>query len=107
MIDQHHGWNTSFKPLIWGLVLSLIFTVLAYFIAVEHWLSGWGLVFTIFGICIIQAMTQLIFFMHLFLESKPKWNSLVFFFLVLVMFVVIGGTLWIMNNLNYNVKMHT
>lgn len=102
MIDQRHGWNTSFKPLIWGLVLSVVFTVLAYYLAVSGMITGWSLTYTVLGICVIQVFAQLIFFLHLFLEDKPMWNMLIFWFLVLVVIVVIGGTLWIMKNLNYN-----
>ena len=102
MIDQRHGWNTSFKPLIWGFVLSVIFTTVAFLLADFQLMKGWCMTYTLFGICVIQAFTQLIFFMHLFLEDKPMWHMMVFWFLVLVVIVIIGGTIWIMKNLNYN-----
>lgn len=102
MIDSHHGWNTCFKPLIWGFVLSALLTLAAYFCVTKELFTGWTLTYVIFGLCVVQAFVLLIFYMHLFLEEKPRWNLMLFCFLVLVVIVVIGGTLWIMENLNYN-----
>lgn len=102
MIDQEHGWNASFKPQILGYVLSFLLTATTYLVVTRHHLSDGELLFTIFGCAIAQALFQLIFFMHLGLESKPHWNTITFLFVVLVIVIVIGGSLWIMNNLNYN-----
>jgi len=102
MIDPHHGWNASFKPQFLGFVVSIILTVASYRIVTHYHLTNWLLTFTIFGFGTAQALVQLVFFLHLGLESKPHWNTITFLFMVLVIFVVIGGSLWIMNNLNYN-----
>ncbi|MEM7175254.1 MAG: cytochrome o ubiquinol oxidase subunit IV [Chlamydiota bacterium] len=107
MIDAHHGWNVSFKPLILGFVFSLILTLAAYRIVVYYHLSCWVLTFTLIGLGVIQTLIQLVFFLHLGLESKPRWNLMMFLFTVLLMTVLVGGSLWIMHNLNYNVmEMH-
>ena len=104
MIDRHHGWNVSFKPLVIGLILSLIFSVAAYRIVTHYHLPHDVLTFTIVGLGTLQAIIQLVFFLHLGLESdRPRWNLMMFLFGVLVMFLVIGGSLWIMHNLRYNV----
>lgn len=105
MIDTHHGWNRSFKPLFLGYTLSLIFIFAAYRIIVHHHLSDGALLFTIMGLGVLQAAIQLAFFLHLGLESKPRWNFMMFLFMVLVIIVIVGGSLWIMYQLNYNVMM--
>lgn len=105
MIDQHHGWNASLKPSFLGFILSLLLTVAVFRIVFNNHLSDWALTWTIFGFGTLQAMIQLIFFLHLGLESKPRWNTMSFLFMVLVMFIVIGGSMWIMYNLNYNVML--
>jgi cytochrome o ubiquinol oxidase operon protein cyoD len=102
MIDLHHGWNASFKPQFLGFVLSLILTVAAYRIVLHGELSDSELMMTLCGMAILQAGFQLIFNMHLGLESKPHWNTITFLFTVLVIIIVIGGSVWIMNNLNYD-----
>ncbi|MBI2811727.1 MAG: cytochrome o ubiquinol oxidase subunit IV [Candidatus Melainabacteria bacterium] len=102
MIDVHHGWNKSYKPQCIGFVLSLILTFAAHRVVENHHLSNMLLIGSVIGFAVTQALLQLIFFLHLGLESKPHWNTITFLFVVLVIVIVIGGSLWIMNNLDYN-----
>lgn len=102
MIDRQHGWNRSFKPLSVGFVLSVILTLAAYRIATRYHLRHMELAITLFSIGTIQALIQMVFFLHLGVENKPHWSLLTFFFTALVIVIVIGGSLWIMANLNYN-----
>jgi len=104
MIDAHHGWNVSFKPVIIGYILSIILVLAAYRIVAHYHLMNWILVVTIVGIGCAQALLQLVFFLHLGLESKPRWNMMMFLFMVLIIVVIMGGSLWIMHNLKYNVR---
>lgn len=101
-MDMHHGWYVSFKPLIVGLVASLILLAVSFVMVVSGDVEKSVLYPVIFGLAIIQGLVQLIFFMHLGIESKPRWNVVSFAFLVIVMIIVVGGSIWIMNNLNYN-----
>jgi cytochrome o ubiquinol oxidase operon protein cyoD len=102
MIDAHHGWNASFKPQFLGFVMSVMLTVAVYRIVTHHELTGSLLSLTIFGFAFLQAIIQLVFFLHLGLESKPHWGLITFLFTVLVVAIVIGGSLWIMSNLDYD-----
>ncbi|MBM3207938.1 MAG: hypothetical protein FJZ57_04960 [Chlamydiae bacterium] len=102
MIDRNHGWNVSFKPVLLGFMLSLFFAVAMYRIADRQHLSGDAFAWTIFSIGFIQALIQLVFFMQVGLENKPHWVSLSFIFTVIVIVIVVGGSIWIMNNLDYN-----
>lgn len=104
MIDAHHGWNVSFKPLILGFIFSIILTIAAYRIVMYYHLTHSVLTYTIMGIAFVQTCIQLFFFLHLGMEStRPRWNLLIFLFMVVLVVVVIAGSLWIMENLNYNV----
>lgn len=103
MIDLHHGWNRSLKPLFLGFTLSVILTYAAYRIVTRSHLAEEALIYTLFSLGAVQALLQFVFFLHVGLESKPHWNIITFLFMVLVVVVVIGGSLWIMHTLNYNV----
>jgi len=103
MIDAHHGWNVSFKPQVIGFILSIILTLAAYRIVTHHHLTNWILAVTLVGLGSMQALIQLIFFLHLGLEEKPRWNLMMFLCTILVSIILIGGSIWIMYNLNYNV----
>lgn len=102
MIDLHHGWNASFKPSIIGFVASFALMVAAYRIVMHGHLTGETLLCTIIGLGALQVFLQLIFFFHLGLESKPHWNTITLLFTILVVLIIFGGTLWIMNHLDYN-----
>lgn len=103
MLDARHGWNVSFKPGILGFIFSLALTVAAYRIVTYYHLKHEVLIFTIFGFGIVQALVQLVFFLHLGLaEEKPRWNLIFFCFTVVVLIIVIGCSLWIMHHLHYN-----
>ena len=106
MIEKNHRWNISLKPPLLGFVLSLLLIVAMHRFATMHHLAGTTLTVTIFGFALLQAVVQLLFFLHLGLESKPHWNTISFFFMVLVAVILIGGSLWIVQNLNYNMMPH-
>ncbi|NGX47597.1 MAG: Cytochrome bo(3) ubiquinol oxidase subunit 4 [Chlamydiae bacterium] len=103
MIDPRHGWNVSFKPLYLGFVLSIILIAAAYRIVVHYHLTNTVLTFTILSLAALQVFIQLYFFLHIGMGAKPRWHLISFFFMVLVIIIVVGGSMWIMQNLKYNV----
>ena len=50
----------------------------------------------------LQLVAQLVFFQHLGRERKPRWNLIVFGFMLGVLAILVFGSLWIMKNLNYH-----
>ena len=84
-----------------GFLLSIILTLAAYALATNHDLAGWSLVFALIGLAIVQLFVQMVFFLHLAKKSKPRWNLMVFLFMLMVVTIVVVGSLWIMYNLNY------
>ncbi|MDB5178616.1 MAG: putative cytochrome ubiquinol oxidase chain cyoD [Patescibacteria group bacterium] len=99
------GTRTSY---VVGFVLSVLLTLGAYFVVAQHlpgehpWLSHRVLIGAVVGLAVIQLMVQLFFFLHLGRESKPRWNLTVFLFALMVVTIVVGGSLWIMKNLDYH-----
>jgi cytochrome o ubiquinol oxidase operon protein cyoD len=41
------------------------------------------------------------YFLHLDTSSTARWNVLAIIFTLIIMVLFVGGTLWIMYNLNY------
>jgi cytochrome o ubiquinol oxidase operon protein cyoD len=103
--EASHGSVASY---IAGFVLSLMLTMTAYLLVLRHVnsyhsiLSHGTLVFMLVGLALTQLIVQLIFFLHLDRESKPHWNMTVLLFAVTVVVIIVFGSLWIMNNLNYH-----
>ncbi len=89
------------KTYLIGFVMSIVLTLLAYFLTTEKLMTGWALTLTISTLAFIQVIVQLLFFLHMGEESSPRWNLISFLFMVLVILILVIGTLWIMYNLDY------
>jgi cytochrome o ubiquinol oxidase operon protein cyoD len=96
---ESHGTLTSYSI---GFVLSLVLTGVAYVVVANQLFSGFGLMAAIAALAFAQVLVQLFFFLHLGHETKPRLKLLVFLFMLLVLAIVVGGSLWIMQNLNYH-----
>lgn len=97
--ETHPGSMRSYTI---GFMLSLVLTILPYLIVVEGMLSGWMLIAALSGFAVAQLLIQLIFFLHLGRGPGARWNLIAFLFMLLVVFILVAGSLWIMNNLDYN-----
>jgi cytochrome o ubiquinol oxidase operon protein cyoD len=89
----------TFKTYIIGFILSLALTLAAYFAVL------WQVpvtVFVITGLAMVQLVVQMIFFLHVGQGKDRHWNLVVFFSTLSVIFILVAGSIWIMNHLNYN-----
>ena len=103
---EYGNGHGSYKSYIIGFILSIILTIVPYMIVVNHLLSREIMVFMVVSIGVIQLFIQLIFFLHLGTESKPRWNLMAFLFTLFVVGILVIGSLWIMYNLDYNMMDH-
>jgi len=109
-VDKHVPYRTSngmkteatTRTYVAGFVLSVIFTLTAFKIVDDRLLSGWGLTVTLMSFALAQLYMQLIFFLHLDQEKKPRQNLMAFAFMAMVLLIIVLGSLWIMNSLNYH-----
>lgn len=85
-----------------GFVLSLVLTGVAFVLVVNEVLSGLALLWALGGLALVQMVVQLIFFLHLGDEAGPRYKLASFAFMVGILLIIVVGSIWIMNNLNYN-----
>lgn len=88
-------------PYVSGFVISLFLTLEAYVLVAHHELSRKLLIGTVAALALIQFMVQLVLFLHLGRETKPRWKLVVFLFMIMVVFILVFGSIWIMYSLNY------
>lgn len=104
---------TQLANYIAGFLLSLLLTFAAAWFAWQYSLSykPWFGPEVVYGVlvalAVLQLLVQLYFFLHLGDEKKPRWNSMALYFAVMVVAILVGGTLWIMNNLSHGQIGHT
>src|SRR5437868_6153055 len=93
--------NSTFKTYLTGFILSIILTLVAFYLVIAHIFIGGVLVVVLIGFALVQMMIQLLFFLHLGQESNPRWNLIMFFSTIGIILTVVIGSLWIMSHLNY------
>jgi cytochrome o ubiquinol oxidase subunit IV len=103
-LEKKHPHGTFTTSLV-GFALSVFLTLAAYFFVVGRIFLGWWLTSVILVLALVQMWVQLVYFLHLGDEPKPQWNLLGFLFMILVVLIVVFGTIWIMNNLNYRMML--
>jgi cytochrome o ubiquinol oxidase operon protein cyoD len=106
VISRHDPSSATMRSYVIGFVTSVCMTLIAYLLVVHRSFSSNAVLIAAFVVlALIQFIVQLIFFLHLGRETKPRWKLLVFVFMLVVVGILVGGSLWIMNNLNANMKM--
>ena len=85
---------------LFGFILSLVLTITAYVVVVNHILPSEILIFVIAGLAIVQFVVQMIYFLHLGFGEDSRDRFLVLGFAGVIVTILVVGSLWIMNNLN-------
>ena len=85
-----------------GLALAVILTATSFWVANTSVLWGPGIHLGLAVLAIAQMGVHLVFFLHITTAPDNTNNVLALAFGVLIVFLVIAGSLWIMTNLNNN-----
>ncbi|HUC31522.1 MAG TPA: cytochrome o ubiquinol oxidase subunit IV [Candidatus Paceibacterota bacterium] len=97
--------QATLKSYVIGFVSSVVLTLAAFSLVMYpgFFHASYGvLVPAIILLAIAQLFVQLIFFMHLASESELRWKLAAFISTVGIVLIVVVGSIWIMNHLNYN-----
>lgn len=107
-MKEQRSPHYSIKNYLIGFILSLFLTlsVFAFVMAIEagtlRVTTGFA-VSLVIGVALVQLLVQVLFFLHLGGKSSAeRWHTLAFGFMGLIVLIVVIGSLWIMNNLDYN-----
>ena len=106
----HTPSHGSLLSYLLGFTLSIVLTAVAFALAYLHIVSdhvriSHTVLYTSLLICaIMQLFVQVFFFLHVGKESKSQknhWNLTALIFALVVVLILVGGTLWIMANLQH------
>ncbi|MBF9003434.1 MULTISPECIES: cytochrome o ubiquinol oxidase subunit IV [Vibrio] len=104
MSNQHA--ESSVKGYVVGFIASLILTIVPFYYASTQSLSQAATYSILFGCAIVQVIVHFIYFLHMEVKTEEgRWNFISLFFSAIVVLIVIGGSIWIMWNLNINMAM--
>lgn len=85
-----------------GLGLSLLLTATSFWVATSDALWAPGIPIGLCVLAIAQMGVHLVFFLHITTGPDNANNVLALAFGVLIVFLIVAGSLWIMANLNEN-----
>jgi cytochrome o ubiquinol oxidase operon protein cyoD len=88
-----------------GLSLAVILTATSFWVANTSLIWGPGVGMGLVVLAIAQMGVHLVFFLHITTAPDNTNNVLALAFGILIVFLVIGGAVWIMNDLNHNMMM--
>lgn len=100
----------TLKAYVLGLILALVLTFASFGLAWmhqehashAHLFSPAGLMFVLMILALVQLFVQVVCFLRLNASPEGRWELMPFLFVIFVVVVIAGGSIWIMWSLNYN-----
>lgn len=90
----------------YAYAIAAALTFIAYSLVTGHLVEGQWLAGTLLALAAAQLYIQSKYFLHLDDDAeRPKWRLVSYLFTWFTLLIIVVGSLWIMNNLNYNMMM--
>jgi cytochrome o ubiquinol oxidase operon protein cyoD len=104
---MHGNGMTAPRPrdYLIGLFLALVLTAVPFGLVHFKVLSGRAMFLAIAAAAIAQVVVHLRYFLHLRLSETPRENLLALAFAAMLIFIMVGGSLWIMFDLHHRMAM--
>lgn len=101
IVSEHQEHPLSLTKYVIGFVGSVAITMAAYLLVTHGSVSHDVTIGIIGTLAVVQFIVQMVFFLHVADERKPRFKLMVMFLMLMVVLIVVVGSIWIMNNLNY------
>ena len=99
---EEHEPTASYLSYTAGLGLAIVATIASFVVSQTNLLWAPGIPVGLVVLAFAQIGVHLVFFLHITTGRDNTNNVLALAFGMLIVILVIGGTLWIMTNLNAN-----
>jgi cytochrome o ubiquinol oxidase subunit IV len=87
------------RPYLIGIVLAFVLTAIPFGIVATGALPRDSALIAIVVAAVAQILVHLRFFLHIDFESTPRENLIALAFAAVLIFIMVGGSLWIMFDL--------
>jgi cytochrome o ubiquinol oxidase operon protein cyoD len=107
--DDGHGHggkspvHATLKGYLTGFVLSIILTAIPFWLVMTKAMgssTALGIVLLLLGA--VQIVVHMIYFLHMNAKSEAGWTMLALIFTLVLVFITLSGSLWVMYHLNEN-----
>lgn len=96
LTKQHGESHGSLKSYLTGFLFSLVLTIIPIVVLANNWLEGKGSTIVFLVTAVLQFIVQLVFFMHLREEEKPRYNLMSLILGLFIVLLIVFGSIWIM-----------
>jgi cytochrome o ubiquinol oxidase subunit IV len=100
--EEHGNLGTRMLGYVVGLGLAILLTATSFFIAGTDLVWQPSIPVALIVLAIAQMGVHIVFFLHITTGPDNTNNVLALAFGLLIVFLVVGGSLWIMSHLNSN-----
>jgi cytochrome o ubiquinol oxidase subunit IV len=100
--EEEHSVGARVLGYSIGLGLALLLTATSFFIAGTNLVWQPSIPVALIVLAIAQMGVHIVFFLHITTGPDNTNNVLALAFGLLIVFLVVGGTVWIMSHLNQN-----
>jgi cytochrome o ubiquinol oxidase operon protein cyoD len=97
---RHRAHGPTLQRYSIGLALAVILTVIPFALVMHHTVAATPLVIT--GFALAQILVHIVYFLHVDASEEKRWNLMALLYTGVMVFIVLGGSLWIMHHLSVN-----
>ncbi|WP_135553550.1 cytochrome o ubiquinol oxidase subunit IV [Paenibacillus cymbidii] len=101
--DSGHEAHGSLKAYVTGFAISIVLTIIPLLIVMNDWMEGTSATVVLLVAAVLQFVVQLVYFMHLREEKKPRYNLMALLLGLVIVLTIVAGSIWIMT---YNMVAH-
>jgi cytochrome o ubiquinol oxidase subunit IV len=99
----HEASHGTFKSYMIGFVLSVILTVIPFWLVMAKVFSDSSVtVALVMILAAIQIVVHMIYFLHMDTKSEGGWNIMALMFTIVLIVIALSGSMWVMYHLNAN-----
>ncbi|WP_333913178.1 cytochrome o ubiquinol oxidase subunit IV [Vibrio coralliirubri] len=103
-MEQH--LDSGATDYVKGFIASLILTIIPFYIVWAHALPSTENYVILFVCALVQIFVHFKYFLHMEAKSSDgRWNLVSLMFTAIVVLILIAGSVWIIYNMNVNMKL--
>ena len=103
--DGHDGHvpHSTLRGYATGFVLAVILTAIPFYLVMGKAFSNSGTAgLVLLGLAAVQIVVHMVYFLHMNTKVEGGWSMLAMLFTVMVVFIMLSGSIWVMYNMNTN-----
>lgn len=95
--------RVTLREYLTGFILSVVLTAIPFWLVLGDVLENRALaIFYVIALGTVQMIVHMIYFLHMNTRAEQGWLVMSLAFTVLLVFIAIAGSIWIMFHLDHN-----